>query len=52
MKENLKKSAEIFGNMENISYLCHCNQDAMATAGCGSAKAKRACLRVHLAPQL
>ena len=23
-----------------------------ATAGCGSAKAKRACLRVHLAPQL
>ena len=24
----------------------------MATAGCGSAKAKRACLRVHLAPQL
>ena len=29
-----------------------CNEDATGIAGCGSAKAKRAHLRVYLAPQL
>ena len=42
----------MFGGVRNNEYLCRCNEDATATVGCGSAKAKRACLRVHLAPQL
>ena len=41
-----------FAGVVFSSYLCRCNEDATAIAGCGSAKAKRACLRVHLAPQL
>jgi len=54
-----------FAGVVISSYLCRCNEDATAIAGCGSAKAKRACLRVletlreqadivraHLAPQL
>ena len=38
--------------MKIISYLCSVNEDVTATAGCGSAKAKQAALRVLLTPQL
>ena len=44
--------AIIFVGTMKFLYLCRCNEDATATAGCGSAKAKRAHLRVYLAPQL
>jgi len=43
---------EIVARLLKNAYLCQCNEDAMATVGCGSVKSMRACLRVHLALQL